>query len=112
PRAWVYRTAETHEPNPVPSEPGPEPGASLGVEVVPNPARGAAVVALTLPQPGAVSASVYDVLGRRVALLHEGPLAAGRHALALDGASLPPGVYVVRVAAGGEVAARTVTVLR
>ena len=41
--------------------------------------------------------AVYDVLGRRVALLHEGMLGAGRHAFGLDGGALPAGVYVVRV---------------
>src|SRR5690606_31353273 len=112
PRAWVYRTAETHEPNPVASEPALEGEESLGLEVAPNPARGAATVVLTLARPSEVSAGVYAVLGRRVAVLHEGPLGAGRHALALDGAALPPGVYVVRVAVGGEVAVRTVTLLR
>ena len=32
--------------------------------------------------------------------------------IALDGASLPAGVYVVRASAGGTVATRTVTLLR
>src|SRR5690606_27727950 len=63
---WVWRTAETHDPKPVPSEPAPEEEEPLGLEVVPNPSRGASMVALTLARPGAVSASVYDVLGRRV----------------------------------------------
>src|SRR5690606_19709157 len=96
PRAWVYRTQETHEPNPVPSEPAPEPGEPLGLEVAPNPSHGVATVALTLARPGAVSAWVYDVLGRRVTVLHEGPLGAGRHELGFEAGRLPGGVYVVR----------------
>src|SRR5690606_3819938 len=32
-RAWVYRTQEVHEPNPVPSEPEPEGEESLGLAV-------------------------------------------------------------------------------
>jgi hypothetical protein len=39
---------------------------------------------------------VFDALGRRVAILHDGPLAAGAHTLELDAASLPPGHYIVR----------------
>src|SRR5690606_16344156 len=77
----------------------------LGVSVHPNPVRGAAVVALTLPQPGAVAVSVYDVLGRRVAVLHEGPLGAGRHEVVLDGRGLASGLYlaVARVESAGRV---------
>src|SRR5690606_22455234 len=86
--------------------------AALGLEVRPNSARGAATVTLTLPEAAEVSASVYDVLGRRVAVLHEGPLGAGRHALALGARALPAGVYVVRVAAGGEVQTAHVTLVR
>src|SRR5690606_22079334 len=63
---------------------GASAAAGPGMEVHPNPVRGAAVVALTLPQPGAVAVSVYDVLGRRVAVLHEGPLGAGRHEVVLE----------------------------
>jgi len=49
--------------------------------------------------------SAYDALGRRVAVLHGGPLAAGVHEFALDAASLAPGVYVVRATANTEAGA-------
>jgi hypothetical protein len=109
-RAWVWRTAEVVTA----SEPGLDPpaGEPLRVEVHPNPAPASATVTLTLRKQGEVSAVVYDVLGREVAVLYEGPMAAGSHALAFDGARLPGGVYIVRVTAGGVVAARTVTLLR
>ena len=41
-------------------------------------------------------------LGRRVATLTEGPLAAGDHTLAVPVGSLPAGAYVVRVEADGS----------
>src|SRR5690606_26251468 len=74
--AGVYRTVEGV---PVASEPGPALEEETGVrlEVRPNPARGRAEVVLTLARPAEVEASAYDVLGRRVAVLHEGPLGAG-----------------------------------
>lgn len=71
----------------------------------PNPFRDGTRLALRLDRPAAATVAVYDVLGRRVALLHEGPLAAGRHVLAWDGTGasgqrLAAGLYVVRAVAG------------
>lgn len=75
-------------------EAAPE-GASRLV-VYPNPARGSATVALSLAEASEVRVAVYDVLGRAVAVLHEGPLAAGEHALAFEAAGLPAGIYLIR----------------
>jgi hypothetical protein len=88
------------------------PAEAVRLAVAPNPFSEEAAVTLTLPEPGEVAVALYDVLGRRVALLHEGALEAGEHALRLDGRSLPAGVYVVRAAAGGVVVTRTATLLR
>jgi hypothetical protein len=100
---WVYRTV-----GPVVAtgqEPGSEP-EEMGVrlEVVPNPFRGGAEVAYTLARPGAVQVAVYDVLGREVAVLSDGPRAAGTHRLVVP-PRLAPGVYTVRVQGGGAGAA-------
>lgn len=74
----------------------------------PNPFASSARFTLDLAEGQHVTVAVLDVLGRRVALLHDGPLAAGRHALVFDASALPPGVYVVRATGGGLVAARRV----
>ena len=65
-----------------------------------------------VPHAQEVLVEAFDAVGRRVALLHEGTLAAGRHPLVLDGAGLPAGVYVVRAAASAGVVTRTVVVAR
>ncbi|MEM1042682.1 MAG: S8 family serine peptidase [Bacteroidota bacterium] len=75
----------------------------------PNPSSGRVTLPLVLGEDAEARVEVFDVLGRRVALLHDGPLAAGRHALALDGAVLPAGVYVVRATVGGPGEARQLT---
>jgi hypothetical protein len=63
----------------------------------PNPFRDAVGLTLTLPAAQPIRAEVYDGLGRRVALLHDGPLDAGTHALTWAAGTAPPGVYLVRV---------------
>ena len=79
----------------------------------PHPARGAARLALTLDAPQALRAEVFDARGRRVATLHDGPLAAGAHALVWDAAGAAPGLYLVRVTgAGGAHASRRVVLAR
>ncbi len=78
-----------------------------GVDVWPNPAAGRVSVQVSLNTSAATAtASVYDVLGRRVHILHDGPLAAGAHPLTFDAATLAPGLYIVRVAVTPEGGAR------
>ena len=81
----------------VADEGGPDArGARLDV-VSANPFSAGVRLRLVLPAAAAVRAEAFDVLGRRVAVLFEGTAAAGETGLALDGAGLAPGVYVVRV---------------
>ncbi len=56
---------------------------------------------LALAEASEVTVAVFDVLGRRVAVLHEGQTEAGTHRLAFDGAALPSGVYLVRATVDG-----------
>ena len=88
------------------------PAASALALAGPNPFRSWTTLALSLPGGGRVEAALYDVLGRRVAVLHDGALAAGAHTLAVDASSLPAGVYVARVAGPGVAASVTLTVVR
>ncbi len=56
----------------------PEPTVQL-LPPYPNPARGPVTIPLRLARPMWVRLVVYDLLGREVARLVEGPLAAGEH---------------------------------
>ena len=92
-----------------------EPGAGAGVlalAVGPNPARGAVRVSFSLAEAGDARADVFDGRGRLVARLLGGALPAGTHGAVWDARGLAAGVYTVRVAAGGQVAAQTVTLVR
>ncbi len=74
----------------------PAGGAALSAPW-PNPATTAAVVRATLATAGPVRLAVYDLTGRRVAVLHDGAMPAGTHAVPIDAGGLPGGVYVVRL---------------
>jgi hypothetical protein len=95
------------------SESGALPAAALALSAAyPNPARGVATVTLALEAAGRVGVAVFDILGRRVARLHDGPLAAGSHPVEIDGTALPAGLYVVRAVSASGTATRRVTVVR
>ena len=71
----------------------------------PLPGDGNMTLEFAVPDPGAVaSLRVFDVSGRRVATLHEGWIEAGasRRDIGGDLHALPPGVYFLRLEAGGE----------
>ncbi len=78
---------------------------------MPHPVQGTARVGYTLPANADVDLSVYDLLGRKVATLASGAKAAGDHQARLD-ADLAPGVYVMRLQAGGAQVTRRVVVGR
>ncbi len=78
----------------------------------PNPFSQRAVLKLTLAQPQHVEAALFDALGRRVAVLHEGFLSADSHELTVEVNDLPAGVYVVGVIGAGGRASQRVTIIR
>ena len=79
--------------------------------MAPNPTTGRSSFDLAVGQAETVRVEAFDALGRSVAVLHDGPMAAGQTArLTLDASSLPAGVYVVRAAGESFVTARRVSV--
>ena len=78
----------------------------------PNPLGGPGTVRYDLAVSGPVRLSVYDLLGREVAVLADGERAAGTYGVALDAGRLAPGAYVVRLTAGPVVQSRRLTVVR
>ena len=83
----------------------------------PNPFNPAVVIPLDLAMDEArVSLSVYDVLGRRVRQLWEGPLRAGAHRFTWDGRDgvgkgVAAGVYIYKVEVDGQLEAKKTTKL-
>lgn len=78
----------------------------------PNPAAGAARVAFTMPEAGPVRLVVLDVQGREVAVALDREVAAGRHEVEVGARALAAGTYLVRLEAAGDVASRSLVVVR
>jgi len=90
------------------------PGAGFELSIAyPNPSNDLVTVGLSLEQARNVSVEVFDVTGRRVAVLHEGTLAAGAdHRFVFGSGDLPGGVYLIRATAGEASVERRVTLVR
>jgi hypothetical protein len=63
----------------------------------PNPFNPSTQIAFDLPEASIVTLEVFDVLGRRVAVLEDGWLDAGSFVRTFDASGLSGGVYVVRL---------------
>jgi len=66
----------------------------------PNPFNPATTIAFSLPLAGDIELAVYDLVGRRVALLAAGACPAGLHEVQFDAADLPSGLYFYQLRAG------------
>ena len=96
----------------VAAEVGPLAEAGVRLAVVPNPSvSGTAVLTVTLPEATEARLSVFDVLGREVAVVADRALGAGEQTLAL-GRSLPAGVYLARLQTARGTTALQFTVVR
>ncbi|NUO79014.1 T9SS type A sorting domain-containing protein [candidate division KSB1 bacterium] len=83
----------------------------------PNPFNPSTQVRFTLPRASKVRMRVFDAMGREVAQLLNGALAAGPHTLLWNGQNeagelVRSGVYFLRLEAGSEVAVRKMAVVR
>ncbi len=102
------------EPTGVANEsPTPAEATHVAVDVWPNPTVQLATVSLHLPDAGYARLEVFDALGRRVAMLHDGVLPAGIHPITMGAEGLSGGVYFVRAFVEGQpVMSRQVVILR
>ncbi|HLA63829.1 MAG TPA: T9SS type A sorting domain-containing protein [Rhodothermales bacterium] len=87
--------------------------ATVGLRLAPpfpNPVRGAGSFRFVLPEAADVRLSLFDALGREVAVLAEGAEGAGTHVVSFDVSRLTPGAYLARLTAGEQTSVQRVTV--
>jgi len=78
----------------------------------PNPFNPVTEIAFDLPEAGAVSLKVFDLMGREVAVLVNGEKPAGQHTISFDARDLPSGVYICRMTANEFTASRKMMLIR
>ena len=79
----------------------------------PNPFQSSTTVTLSLSQQEDIVAGVYDIAGRRVATLQDGPLAPNIvHRIVFDGNRLASGVYLIRVQGDSFITTRKVVLIK
>lgn len=78
----------------------------------PEPFNPVTTIRYTLPEAGPVRLEVFDLTGRRVALLADGYRPAGAHATRFDATGLASGVYLYRLRAGGHLVSHTMLLMK
>ena len=78
----------------------------------PNPFNPSTTIRYALPRNAAVRLTVYDALGREVALLVNGRQEAGGHEVVFQASTLASGMYFYRLQAEGFVQIRSLVLLR
>jgi photosystem II stability/assembly factor-like uncharacterized protein len=82
----------------------------------PNPFNPTTTIAYTIPdQAGtmqAMSLQVFDLLGRQVATLVNGPVTPGAHSVVFDASALSSGVYFYRLHAGSFTEVKTLMLIK
>jgi hypothetical protein len=78
----------------------------------PNPFNPFTKIDYSVPKAGRVRLSVYDIMGREVAVLVDGVKNAGTHTATFDASRLTTGVYVYRFEAAGKVESRKLMLLK
>ncbi|MCH7640053.1 MAG: FG-GAP repeat protein, partial [Bacteroidetes bacterium] len=78
---------------PVETDPLPAPPARLALSVWPHPIVSTSTIEVMLLRPQHVRLTLYDLLGRQVNTIYEGPLQAGAKTIPIEARSLPAGMY-------------------
>jgi CubicO group peptidase (beta-lactamase class C family) len=73
---------------------------SYSLSVYPNPSHSSATVSFSLPTPGKVSLTIYDLTGRLVKTIANAELSEGEHTLNFDVNNFRAGIYLLRMESG------------
>lgn len=80
--------------------------------VYPNPFNNSTTVTFSVASVERIELTLYDILGREVAVLARGSFAPGEHRLTLDGSGLSTGLYYLHLTSSHASATRAVILLK
>jgi photosystem II stability/assembly factor-like uncharacterized protein len=89
-------TVSVEEPTPITQN------SKLNTHSYPNPTTGIFNLQFTIYNLQSVSVKMYDLHGREVATVIDQQFSEGEHVVSFDASSLPAGVYVMKLQAGGQ----------
>ncbi|MFZ0391483.1 MAG: T9SS type A sorting domain-containing protein, partial [Calditrichia bacterium] len=78
----------------------------------PNPFNPATTITFALPQAAHMNLEIFNLQGRRITILLNENLPAGRHQIQWNAEGLPTGVYFCRMRAGNFSEMKKMVVLR
>jgi hypothetical protein len=78
----------------------------------PNPFSGRTLLQYQIPEAGQVRMTLYDGLGRRVAVLRDEPMQPGSYDQVVSANALSSGIYFVRLESGGTSVTQKISVVR
>jgi len=113
----LINTDGSREVTALAAEATPQAAVSVPVEFVlkqnyPNPFNPTSRIGFDLTEATSVSLTVFDLNGREIATLVNGPMTAGSHEVEFNAAGLPSGIYIYRLNAGDFSAARTMLLMK
>jgi len=105
---WTFTTS------PVTSvtETDPVPDTYELTQNYPNPFNPSTAIGFGLPAAGRARLTVYDLLGRQVAVLADEQLSSGRYSRTWDASGVPSGIYYYRIQAGPYTETRKMLLLK
>lgn len=78
----------------------------------PNPFNPSTTIRFSIPEQSHVALTVYDLLGRKIAVLIDDDLSAGKYQHVFDASSIPSGVYLYQLRAGEFVETKQLMLLK
>jgi hypothetical protein len=87
--------------------------SDLNLEIAPNPTEGTSYAVFSTSRDAAATLEVYDMTGRRVAMLFNGMMDAdAEYRTEFDGSGLPNGIYLYRYTSGAQVEVKKLIIAR
>ena len=86
--------------------------SNIGVSIYPNPFNQSTNIRFELTNAANTRVEIYNLMGKQVAELANGYLAAGIYNKVFNGSSLPTGIYLVKISVGNQVSSQKLLLLK